>query len=143
MIAIRHVSFFTPLFSFPSQTRDPGIHLTKIMSKLESEIHLLGDSISSLARNSAVDPLDCNMLFRSIPPVAIYNLAGSPDDVKHICSLSRLFRSLVNVDWLTNCLATCIRIACQKANEFGFITGHDHEWKKVIDSKSFESLVNR
>lgn len=117
------------------------------MSLLESELQFLGDCVAVLARssavNSAADSLDCNMLLGSIPPDAFYNLTESPGDIKHILSLSRLFRSLINVDWLTNCLATCIRMASLKANEFGSIVGHEQEWKKEIDSKSFKTLVNR
>jgi hypothetical protein len=113
------------------------------MSLLESELQFLGDCVAGLARNSAVDALDCNMLLGNIPPDAFYNLTESPDDMKYIFSLSRLFRSLINVDWLTNCLANCIRTASQKANEFGSTVGHEQEWKKEIDSKSFKTLVNR
>jgi hypothetical protein len=129
--------------SSPSHTKDPGSHLKRIISQLESELHILGDCVATLSEVSAVGTLDCKMVLGHIPAVAIYDITGSPDDVQHLCSLSRLFRSLINVDWLTNCLATGIRTASQRVNEFGTIVGHEQEWKKVIDSKSFETLVDR
>ena len=143
MYMLRCVCILTVLFSHQSQTSDPGRHLKKIMSQLESELHFLGDCVSDLVRNRSEDALDCKMLLENVPLVAIYDLSESPDDKKHISSLARLFRCLINVDWLTKCLATCIRTASQKSNEFGPLGGREQEWKKEIDSKSFESIVNR
>ena len=103
----------------------------------------LGHSANFLTQKNITDALDCTMLLENVPSLALYNLDDSTDNVNLVNSLSRLFRSLINVDWLINSLATCIGTAGQRSNELGANIGREQEWKKEINSTSFETLINR
>jgi hypothetical protein len=93
---------------------------------------------------TAVNSLICDKLLESVPPVALYDLKETNQD-SHllVVRLSCLFRSVIHISWLINCLATSLRAACQRGIDLGANLGREREWKKEIESKSFEDLVGR
>ena len=125
-----------------SNTSDPHKLIKKITSRLESQLVYHSQFVKICTNDENSDGLICDNLLEKVPPLALHKLKETFQDIQLIRLLSRLFRSLIHVDWLTHCLANAIRAACQRANEVGAV-GREREWKKEIASKSFESLVDR
>ena len=126
-----------------SNTSDPSKLIKKIMAQLESQLLQHGNCIKAFTKDESRDALVCDGMLENVPPLALYSLQETNENLQLVHSLSCLFRSLIHVDWLTRSLATAIRAANQRANELGVSIGREREWKKEIASKPFESLVNR
>eukprot|EP00571_Detonula_confervacea_P003423 CAMPEP_0172329052 /NCGR_PEP_ID=MMETSP1058-20130122/60671_1 /TAXON_ID=83371 /ORGANISM="Detonula confervacea, Strain CCMP 353" /LENGTH=4507 /DNA_ID=CAMNT_0013046199 /DNA_START=90 /DNA_END=13614 /DNA_ORIENTATION=- len=126
-----------------SNTSDPSKLIKKIMAQLESQLLYHGNCVKAFTMDENRDALVCDNVLENVPPLALYSLEETNENLQLVHSLSCLFRSLIHVDWLTRSLATAIRAAYQRANELGVSIGREREWKKEIASKQFENIVNR
>lgn len=123
-----------------SNTTDPSKLIKKIIGQLESQLEHHSDCVKSFTN---VNSLVSDKMLEDVPPVALYNLEATNENSQLLVRLSCLFRSIIHTCWLINCLASSIRAACQRGNDLGASLGREREWKKDIDSKSFEDLVHR
>jgi hypothetical protein len=123
-----------------SNTTDPSKLIKKIIGQLESQLDHHANCVKEF---TTVNSLVCDKMLENVPPVALYNLEETNENSQLLVRLSCLFRSTIHVSWLINCLASSIRAACQRGNDLGASIGREREWKKEIESKSFEDLVSR
>jgi hypothetical protein len=79
-----------------------------------------------------------------LPRVPLYDAMETEEFRSKAACLSRYLRAVVNLQWLSNLLASVIRAASQSTLEMGTEWGrNDREWKNDISSPRFIKLVSR
>lgn len=107
-----------------------------IVSRLEVQLSY-HDGCTKALQNSNGDSL-----LSDVPALPLYKVETNPESQELIGSLSRLFRSVIHIDWLTQTLANSIRAGNQRSDGLGSV-GRAREWKKYLASEPFEGIVDR